>query len=42
MLHRMAPQLAAVPERLGYRLFGTLENYPQGHALFFMTKRLVP
>ena len=29
-------------ERLGYRIFGTLENYPQGHALFFMTKRLVP
>ena len=29
-------------ERLGYRLFGTLENYPDSHALFFMTKRLVP
>jgi GNAT superfamily N-acetyltransferase len=29
-------------ERLGYRLFGTLENYPDSHSLFFMTKRLVP
>ena len=29
-------------ERLGYRLFGALENYPEGHSLFFMTKRLVP
>jgi GNAT superfamily N-acetyltransferase len=28
-------------ERLGYHLFGTLEDYPKGHALFFMTKRLV-
>jgi GNAT superfamily N-acetyltransferase len=28
-------------EWLGYRLFGTLENYPDSHALFFMTKRLV-
>jgi GNAT superfamily N-acetyltransferase len=29
-------------ERLGYRLFGTLEDYPKGHSLFFMTKRLLP
>jgi GNAT superfamily N-acetyltransferase len=29
-------------ERLGYALFGTLENYPEGHSLFFMTKRLTP
>ncbi len=29
-------------ERLGYRLFGALENYPEGHSLYFMTKRLVP
>jgi GNAT superfamily N-acetyltransferase len=28
-------------ERLGYRLFGTLEDYPDSHSLFFMTKRLV-
>jgi hypothetical protein len=27
-------------ERLGYQLFGTLEDYPKGHSLFFMTKRL--
>ena len=27
-------------ERLGYRLFGTLEDYPKGYSLFFMTKRL--
>jgi len=27
-------------ERLGYRRFGTLENYPAGHSLFFMTKHL--
>ena len=27
-------------EKLGYQLFGTLENYPKGHSLFFMTKRL--
>jgi hypothetical protein len=28
-------------ERLGYRLFGTLEDYPKGHSLFFMTSRSV-
>ena len=27
-------------ERFGYQLFGTLEDYPKGHSLFFMTKRL--
>jgi GNAT superfamily N-acetyltransferase len=27
-------------ERLGYALFGALENYPEGHSLSFMTKRL--
>jgi GNAT superfamily N-acetyltransferase len=25
-------------ERLGYALFGALDNYPEGHSLFFMTK----
>jgi GNAT superfamily N-acetyltransferase len=28
-------------ERCGYRVFGTLEDYPKGHSLFFMTKHLV-
>jgi hypothetical protein len=42
MLHRMAPQLRGRYRAVGYRLFGTLENCPQGHALFFMTKHLVP
>jgi GNAT superfamily N-acetyltransferase len=28
-------------ERLGYRVFGTLEEYPKDHSLFFMTKRLL-
>lgn len=27
-------------EKLGYAVFGTLEDYPQGHQLFFMSKRL--
>jgi GNAT superfamily N-acetyltransferase len=27
-------------ERLGYVIFGSLDNYPQGHSLFFMTKHL--
>jgi GNAT superfamily N-acetyltransferase len=27
-------------ERLGYWVFGTLEEYPKGHSLFFMTKCL--
>jgi GNAT superfamily N-acetyltransferase len=27
-------------EKLGYRVFGTLADYPQGHSLFFMTKAL--
>jgi GNAT superfamily N-acetyltransferase len=27
-------------ERLGYRLFGALEDYPKAHSLFFMTKHL--
>jgi len=26
-------------ERQGYRLFGTLEDYPPGHAKFFLEKR---
>ena len=28
-------------ERLGYSIFGALENRPPGHTLYFMTKRLV-
>jgi GNAT superfamily N-acetyltransferase len=27
-------------EKLGYRVFGTLENHPAGHRHYFMTKRL--
>jgi GNAT superfamily N-acetyltransferase len=27
-------------EKLGYRVFGTLENYPVGHQHYFMTKKL--
>jgi GNAT superfamily N-acetyltransferase len=27
-------------EKLGYRVFGTLENHPAGHQHYFMTKRL--
>ena len=27
-------------EKLGYRVFGELEDYPIGHRRFFMTKRL--
>jgi GNAT superfamily N-acetyltransferase len=29
-------------ERLGYVLFGTLDDYPDGHSLVFMTKHLTP
>jgi hypothetical protein len=29
-------------ERLGYSVFGTLEDNPRGGARFFMQKRLVP
>ncbi|MBV8771068.1 MAG: GNAT family N-acetyltransferase [Deltaproteobacteria bacterium] len=28
-------------ERFGNRVFGTLEDYPKDHSLFFMTKQLV-
>ena len=28
-------------ERLGYRVFGVLQNYPPGHQRFFMEKTLV-
>ena len=28
-------------EKLGYRVFGTLENHPAGHQHYFMTKSLV-
>ncbi|MDH4222996.1 MAG: GNAT family N-acetyltransferase [candidate division Zixibacteria bacterium] len=28
-------------ERLGYELFGTLENYPEGHCKYFLKKTLV-
>jgi len=27
-------------EKLGYRVFGTLENHPVGHQHYFMTKKL--
>jgi ribosomal protein S18 acetylase RimI-like enzyme len=27
-------------ERLGYTVYGTLEDYPAGHSRFFLTKRL--
>jgi GNAT superfamily N-acetyltransferase len=27
-------------ERLGYAVFGTLEDYPPGHSRFFLSKRL--
>ena len=27
-------------EKLGYRVFGTLQNHPAGHEHYFMTKRL--
>ncbi len=28
-------------EHLGYRVFGQLEDYPEGHSLFFMTKQIL-
>jgi GNAT superfamily N-acetyltransferase len=28
-------------ERLGYCVFGTLDDYPPGHSRFYLTKRLV-
>src|SRR5580692_12994418 len=28
-------------EKLGYRVFGMLENHPAGHQHYFMTKKLV-
>jgi hypothetical protein len=27
-------------EKCGYKVFGTLEDYPPGHAKFFLRKRL--
>jgi ribosomal protein S18 acetylase RimI-like enzyme len=27
-------------EKLGYKVFGTLENYPEGHRQFYLAKRL--
>jgi len=27
-------------EKLGYRVFGTLDNHPEGHAHYFLTKHL--
>jgi len=27
-------------ERLGYKVFGVLENYPEGHCKYFLKKRL--
>ncbi len=29
-------------EKLGYRVFGTLDHYPRGHQRFFLTKPLTP
>ena len=29
-------------EKRGYKVFGTLEDYPPGHAKFFLRKRLAP
>jgi GNAT superfamily N-acetyltransferase len=28
-------------EKLGYSVFGTLDDYPDGHSRFYLTKRLV-
>jgi len=28
-------------EKLGYRVFGTLDNYPEGHTYYYLTKHLV-
>jgi GNAT superfamily N-acetyltransferase len=28
-------------ERLGYSVFGTLDDYPPGHSRFYLTKRLI-
>lgn len=39
-LNTFSFQARPLYERLGYRVFGTLDDYPQGHSLFFMTKRL--
>jgi GNAT superfamily N-acetyltransferase len=33
-------QARAFYEKLGYRVFGILENHPAGHEHYFMTKRL--
>jgi hypothetical protein len=37
-LHRF--QARPFYEKLGYRVFGTLENHPAGHQHHFMTKQL--
>jgi hypothetical protein len=29
-------------ERLGYTVFGTINDYPPGHSRFFLTKTLSP
>jgi GNAT superfamily N-acetyltransferase len=29
-------------EKLGFRLYGTIEDYPPGHQRFFLKKRFVP
>ena len=28
-------------EKLCYRVFGTLDNYPEGHTYYYLTKHLV-
>lgn len=39
-LDTFAFQARGFYERLGYRVFGTIEGYPPGHARFFLEKRL--
>jgi len=39
ILETFNPAMRQLCEKLGYEVYGTLENYPQGHTRYYMTKR---
>jgi N-acylglucosamine-6-phosphate 2-epimerase len=39
-LRNFSFQAPPLYEKIGYRVFGELEDYPKGHNLYFLSKRL--
>jgi len=39
-LETFNPQMRKMCEKLGYTVYGTMENYPEGHSRYYMSKKL--